>query len=490
MENKDNGAQRKDSFFVGQNVENMNVGLKSPDGSIDNTGPVSAPVGAASAGGGKKKIIFFILVIFLVLAGVAIFYFVTKASPQEIMKASVAEMKKVKSSSYNGVLSFNLQASENKEKTPQAQEKGVRFVEPQFQEIKVNVGIEISGKQDTTDAENPKGDMNLKIKSGFSAEGGSYDFSADTSYATLGKKKVYLKLNDYDLGAVGFMYGGVLSPFKGKWYYVDVDKANEMNSGTNTEVLELNKKILALYEKYEFIAFKKDLGDDKIGDLAVYHYEVALDRKAVVDFYLDILKEVENIAREKGTLDGEAAVSLEKAKNVSDKAGGMLDEIINNVKAEVWIGKKDKIMHRITLNGKFDENFNKTFFKKFAELIESDSASVPEDVNISDDFSVDFSLADINEPVIIEEPADAVDFQEALAGMMGSPFGGPTPIPEKYVNVDTDKDGLTDNMEKFYKTNPQKADTDGDGFKDGDEVKNGFDPLSKVKGAKLKAGSY
>ncbi|MFA6306610.1 MAG: hypothetical protein WCV70_02075 [Patescibacteria group bacterium] len=44
-------------------------------------------------------------------------------------------------------------------------------------------------------------------------------------------------------------------------------------------------------------------------------------------------------------------------------------------------------------------------------------------------------------------------------------------------NPDSDSDGLTDREEvKVYKTDPLKADTDGDGFKDGAEVKNNYNP--------------
>ncbi len=45
---------------------------------------------------------------------------------------------------------------------------------------------------------------------------------------------------------------------------------------------------------------------------------------------------------------------------------------------------------------------------------------------------------------------------------------------------DADKDGLTDSAEALYGTDPHKADTDGDGFADGQEVLvYGSDPLKK-----------
>lgn len=42
---------------------------------------------------------------------------------------------------------------------------------------------------------------------------------------------------------------------------------------------------------------------------------------------------------------------------------------------------------------------------------------------------------------------------------------------------DADQDGLPDSVETIYKTDTAKADSDGDGYNDGDEVKNGYDPL-------------
>jgi cell division protein FtsB len=49
--------------------------------------------------------------------------------------------------------------------------------------------------------------------------------------------------------------------------------------------------------------------------------------------------------------------------------------------------------------------------------------------------------------------------------------------------TDTDTDGLADEVETALGTKVDNADTDGDGFKDKDEILSGFDPL--VKGGKL-----
>lgn len=51
--------------------------------------------------------------------------------------------------------------------------------------------------------------------------------------------------------------------------------------------------------------------------------------------------------------------------------------------------------------------------------------------------------------------------------------------------VDSDQDGLSNEEERLYKTNPEKRDTDGDGYSDGVEVKSGYDPLKPAPGDKL-----
>jgi hypothetical protein len=61
---------------------------------------------------------------------------------------------------------------------------------------------------------------------------------------------------------------------------------------------------------------------------------------------------------------------------------------------------------------------------------------------------------------------------------------GYSPLNSKQVKLeksDVDNDGLSDRMELNFHTLLNNPDTDGDGFSDGDEIKNGFDPLSKAK---------
>lgn len=53
----------------------------------------------------------------------------------------------------------------------------------------------------------------------------------------------------------------------------------------------------------------------------------------------------------------------------------------------------------------------------------------------------------------------------------------PPPTASPDLEADRDDDGLSDLVENLYQTNPDQADTDGDGAKDGEEVQAGRNPL-------------
>lgn len=58
----------------------------------------------------------------------------------------------------------------------------------------------------------------------------------------------------------------------------------------------------------------------------------------------------------------------------------------------------------------------------------------------------------------------------------------------KNVFLDSDGDGLSNEEERLYGTDPFNKDTDGDGYSDGVEVKGGYDPLKKAPGDKIAVG--
>ncbi len=55
--------------------------------------------------------------------------------------------------------------------------------------------------------------------------------------------------------------------------------------------------------------------------------------------------------------------------------------------------------------------------------------------------------------------------------------------------LDSDQDGISDEEEKTYGTNPNNPDTDGDGYTDGAEIKSGYDPIKPSPGDKIETVS-
>ena len=58
----------------------------------------------------------------------------------------------------------------------------------------------------------------------------------------------------------------------------------------------------------------------------------------------------------------------------------------------------------------------------------------------------------------------------------------------KNIFVDSDQDNLSADEEKLYGTNPDKADTDGDGYSDGVEIESGYNPLMPAPGDRIIEG--
>jgi hypothetical protein len=60
-------------------------------------------------------------------------------------------------------------------------------------------------------------------------------------------------------------------------------------------------------------------------------------------------------------------------------------------------------------------------------------------------------------------------------------------LTDKNIFLDSDQDGLSDEEEKIYGTDPKNSDSDGDSYSDSIEIKNGYDPLKPAPGDKIVA---
>jgi hypothetical protein len=414
-------------------------------------------------------------IIFLIIAvGIVLFYFLSgsqkpngeKESPQEIIKSSIEAMKDVKTYTTKGDVEINIKNLENSE------------------QYTFDVGI--SGKFDQTDIDNTKSFYNMAIRGNVSNKDENYKFSVDFDSMFFGQEASYFRLNDVNLGMMEMMAGPeinqYISQYEGKWYLVDLEKIGKLGNSSPSflgrEAYNYDYdmgRVMELYSKYDILRFKSDLGNEMVGDVNTYHYKVKLNSKGFVNFYIDLLKEMSPKSEDDSYNEGYNEM-MQKIEGDIRRYDYIINYIIENIDVEVWIGKKDKFMYKSRIAGKFDKEFLKTVGNKMAAKGDITEEEFNSGVKNMDDFEISFYLNftadDFNKPVEIKKPEKTEDFAEIIEKM--------TPkflMKGNIANFDSDKDGLTDNLEAFYGTDKNNPDTDGDGYNDGDEVNNGYDPL-------------
>lgn len=112
-------------------------------------------------------------------------------------------------------------------------------------------------------------------------------------------------------------------------------------------------------------------------------------------------------------------------------------------------------------------------------ILEQSATSTP--VLLNNDEKKKYGI-NTDKPVYLEMIKGNKDFPGSLPRLILPPELTASSSYEVDMKKDTDQDGLPDFIElEKYKTDPKNPDTDGDGYKDGDEVKNGFNPNGSGK---------
>ncbi len=123
---------------------------------------------------------------------------------------------------------------------------------------------------------------------------------------------------------------------------------------------------------------------------------------------------------------------------------------LSSVTGEIWISSANSLPLRVTLSG----------------------------LNNNDRFALDLSLSGFNEAVNIAAPSNSKPLGLAIFQLFdqvaksGVEIEGISPA----MFIDEDDDGLYDSLEELYGTVVGQIDSDNDGYSDGEEVKNGYNP--------------
>lgn len=227
---------------------------------------------------------------------------------------------------------------------------------------------------------------------------------------------------------------------------------------------EQKEQLKQAYLDHPFITLGGSVGTEEIRGVQTKQYPLIYDYTELNAF----LQQTKDVWGD-GNIFSELAVDEEQQENPPVVTGA------------VWIGKKDKQLYQLQLG------------------VQSKDAQDP-GVNMTMQFW------DHNVPVTVSVPENVLSFTELLTSFAGDQFTFPqepveeVPQPQEEIqqpvseeeltpddvitgdenaSVDADGDGLSDEEERQYGTDPSDLDSDADGYTDGEEVQNGFNPIGE-----------
>jgi hypothetical protein len=379
----------------------------------------------------------------LIVGGGVFAYFNYFQSPEKIVQKMTAKLTEIKSLEYSG----EIKAEANTEDLL----GGGGNLLPPTQSTQNNktsdFSITFTGKSDIQKIDDPKSLFSFNIKTDALEQG---EFTFGLEIRTIGKV-IYVKTNDvtnlefFDLSAI-----------KNQWIKIDIEALKEqfglgeieeqLKEAQNKQELspEQIEKLKLAVQQAKIIKTTEKLPSEKIEGINTDHYKFTIDKEGIKKLFTDVSQTIQD------------KTPTEKELAEFDKGF----EAVESLEGEIWIGKKDVLPYKISLS---------------AVIKETDQSKTSGKGNFT------LLLKNFNKPVQIDVPTQAKPLEEILGGLFGglqglTPNGTFSPTQSQSFNQDADIDGLPDQLETIYGTNPNIADTDGDGFKDGEEIEKGYNP--------------
>lgn len=304
------------------------------------------------------------------------------------------------------------------------------------------------------------------------------------------KDKVLFKLNSLNVSGADTnpqlgMVTAMTAPFQNNWYFVENAATNPMME-LQQELLTKQKEVIALMKKHTLLSHVSTNENAEY-----YDYEVQLNQEGVINF----MKDLETL----GQTEENTQTLLTQTEIDDIKAG--VAEFNKEIKGNIKIDKTNLEYFTLTFSHEdgsivienTKENFNitmndtmekmsiaflgtksKTKFDAVITVVAEKSEnetinlvdgtmSVETDgkksnmslaLKVKDEYSdeelnINFSLSDetTETQVKIEEPADAKNFEEVIAQMMGGMMGAPVPMDAQYDEMNMNDDMMDLNIQ-------------------------------------------
>lgn len=280
----------------------------------------------------------------------------------------------------------------------------------------------IQGIVDMTDKKKPRLSANFTFEI---PETPLLDSAAITLETRLIESVLYFMLGDLPQ-----LEGLDLSAYTNQWFSFDLNQF-EQTLTEDPSLVELTdediNKIGEAIGQHQFFKITEVLKSEKVNGVSAYHYKFTINTAELVA----LVNEIQRI------ILPEDEITTFAVEDFPPLPAG-----------ELWIGKRDSLPYRIkfesTNPSSYLVSWKTTYeFKNYDARLAVD---VPTDVKPIEEV-IEQITALYNEQSL--DPADADD---------------------------PDADGLSNAEEEFWGIDPGNADTDGDGYPDGEEIDNGYDP--------------
>ncbi len=330
---------------------------------------------------GLAKVIFGVILIILFGAGISLaariwdpLWNPFRPVPEKVIEKMAQEMKEVKM--LHSEIKIDFEAKEDAKES-------------------FKMTLNFKGDSDTTDKENLKSSGNFEII--MTSGGTEISLAGDTR--VIGEDS-YFKLTKFpNIPLPGVNVGQIISQIKDRWIKYNKESylkyfLGEIPPAMTKEIQEsqekqeeTTKKLGSLFKDKKLYIVKKEFPDDKIRNVGTYHYLIALNKEEIKKLILELLKITQEVRLPAQSLQQSAFAEISPE---IDKFFEKIDEIT----ADIYIGKKDNYLYEI----KGGKEIDMSKFKegaKGAMIIKAE---------------MDFS--NFNKPVKIEPPKDFKNLEE------------------------------------------------------------------------------
>ncbi len=304
-------------------------------------------------------------VLILGSAGYAAYFYIAP-SPASVLQKARQNLNELKSFSYSGSLTADINSDllifDNLfEKLPKSDDSRVAGSST------TKFGLDFSGSIDATDARNQKGEVKISLPDtglGFGDLGFTMRWIDKVVYLKV--DKIPAVLGDY-------------SKYQSLWIKADSDELVKeyntefsQNESVNELTEEQQNQIQQLFVNANFVQSFTKLADEEIDGVKTYHFALAIDRQGLKKYVEDVTK-------------------IYDPSSEFSEIFTMAFDSIEFKDLEVWVGKSDKMLHRISVS-----------------LSDKSGMSGGASVNLV------LNLKDFNQPISIEVPTSTKNILEVI----------------------------------------------------------------------------